>query len=103
VLAVNYRRRKPVSRKVAVISGVKSLHLLLEICAVQQETKSANPIILSMYRAPSGDINKFLKSVDIILKCLYSPKSEFIICGDININCLNENDHKQQINSLKDI
>jgi hypothetical protein len=29
----------------------------LEICAIQLVTKSANLIILSMYRAPSGDIN----------------------------------------------
>jgi hypothetical protein len=31
------------------------------------------------------------------LEYLYSPKSEFIICGDINIS---ENNRKQQINSL---
>jgi exonuclease III len=53
-----------------------------------------------MYRAPSGDINEFLKRLDVILKYLYSPKSEFIICGDINVNCLNENNRKQQIISI---
>jgi exonuclease III len=70
----------------------------LEICAILQVTKTANLIILSLYRAPSGDVNEFLKRLDVILKYLYSPKSEFIICGDININCLNENNRKQQIN-----
>jgi hypothetical protein len=64
------------------------------------ETKSTDLIILSLYRAPSGDINEILKRLDTILKCLYSPESEFIIYGDININHLNENDRKQQINSL---
>jgi hypothetical protein len=64
----------------------------LEICAIQLETKSANLIMLSLYRAHLGDINEFLKRVDTILKCLYSPKSEYI-------NYLNENNHKQ-INSL---
>jgi hypothetical protein len=29
----------------------------LEICAVQLETKAHNLIILSLYRAPSGDFN----------------------------------------------
>jgi hypothetical protein len=53
-----------------------------------------------MYRAPSGDINEFLQKLDAILKYLYSPKSEFIICGDININYLTENNRKPQINSL---
>jgi hypothetical protein len=33
----------------------------LEICAIQLVTKSTNLIILSMYRAPSGDINEFLR------------------------------------------
>jgi hypothetical protein len=70
----------------------------LEICAIQLATKSANLIILSMYRAPSGDINEFPKRLDAILKYLYSPKSEFIICGGINANHLKENNRKQQIN-----
>jgi exonuclease III len=70
----------------------------MEICAIQLVTKSVNLIILSLYRAPSGDFLEFIKRLDAILKCLYSPKSEFIICGDININYLNENDHKQKIN-----
>jgi hypothetical protein len=54
----------------------------LEICAIQLETTSASLLILSLFRAPSGDINEFLKRLDTILKCLNSPKSEFIICGD---------------------
>jgi hypothetical protein len=53
-----------------------------------------------MCRNPSGDINDFLKRLDVMLKYLYSPKSQFIICGDINVNYLNENNRKQQINSL---
>jgi hypothetical protein len=62
----------------------------LEIYAIQLETKSVNLIILSLYRTPSGDIDEFL------MKCLYSPESD----GDINLNYLNENNHKKQINSL---
>jgi hypothetical protein len=72
----------------------------LEICAILLATKTANLIILSMYRSPSEDMDEFLKRLDAILKYLYSPKSEFIICDDININYLNENNCKQQINSL---
>jgi hypothetical protein len=53
-----------------------------------------------MYRAPSGDINEFIKRLDAVLKYLYSPKSKFIIFSDINVNCLNKNNRKQQINSL---
>jgi hypothetical protein len=59
-----------------------------EICAIQLVTKTANLIILSLYRAPSGD------ALDATLKYLYKPKSEFIICGDINN--LNENNQKNK-------
>jgi hypothetical protein len=37
VLAVNYRRRKPVFRRVSVVSGVRSLSLYLVVnCCVRQ-------------------------------------------------------------------
>jgi exonuclease III len=72
----------------------------LEICAILLVTKTSNLIILSLYRAPSGDVKEFQMRLDAILKYLYSPKSEFIVCGDININYVNENNHKQQVNSL---
>jgi hypothetical protein len=49
-------------------------------------------------RERESHINEFLKRPDAILKCLYSPKSENIICGAIKY--LNENDCKKQINSL---
>jgi hypothetical protein len=72
----------------------------LEICAIQLETKSSNLIILSLYRAPSGDFQQFLRGFYDILKHLYNPKNEFLICGDINIDYLNQNNWKKQINSL---
>jgi hypothetical protein len=62
----------------------------LEICAVQLETKTSNLIILDLYRSPSGDFNQFLKGLDTTLKYFYNPKSEFLICGDINIDYLSE-------------
>jgi hypothetical protein len=34
------------------------------------------------------------------LKYLYNPKSEFLICGDINIDYLNEGNRKKQMNTL---
>jgi hypothetical protein len=58
--------------------------------AIELLTKTANLIIGSIYIIPLGDI-EFLKRLDVILKYLYSPKSEFITCSDININYLNEN------------
>jgi hypothetical protein len=53
--------------------------------------KTSVLIILSLYITPSGDVNEFLRRLEVTLKYLYNPKSEFIISGDININYLNEN------------
>jgi exonuclease III len=53
-----------------------------------------------MYKALSGEVNEFLRRLDATLKYLYNPKSEFIICGEININYLNESSQKKQVKSL---
>jgi hypothetical protein len=55
-----------------------------------------NLIILRLYRALSGDVNELQRRLDTILRYLYTPKSEFIIRGDININYLNESGHKNK-------
>jgi cobyric acid synthase len=73
----------------------------LEICADQLENETCNLIILSLHRTSMGDFNWFLRGLDATLKYyLYNPKSEFLICGDINIDHLYENNQLEQINSL---
>jgi hypothetical protein len=58
----------------------------LEICAVKLETKACNLITLNLYRAPSGEFNRFLRELDATLKYLYNPKSEFLILHVMNID-----------------
>ena len=43
-------------------------------------------IIVTVYRAPSGNFDYFLNTLDNILNTLHNHKTEFIICEDININ-----------------
>jgi hypothetical protein len=50
---------------------------VLEICAIQLETKGSAFIILSLYIAPSCDFNQFIKRLDATFKYLKNPKSEF--------------------------
>jgi hypothetical protein len=50
----------------------------LEICAVQLETEASKLIILSLYRAPTGDFNRFIKNLYDTLKYLYKPKLNFL-------------------------
>jgi len=72
----------------------------LEVCAVELDTKSSNLSILALYRAPSANFNQFIERLDATLKYLHNPKSEFLICGDINVDCLKDNNQKNQSNSL---
>jgi hypothetical protein len=44
-----------------------------------------------LVQSPSGDFQQFLRGLDATLKYLYNPKTEFLICDDINIDYLNEN------------
>jgi hypothetical protein len=37
----------------------------------------------------------------MILQSLYTPKLNMIICGDINVNYLNDSDKKNQLDALK--
>jgi hypothetical protein len=71
----------------------------LKVCAIELETKSSNLKILALYRVPFANFNQFIKRLDNTLKYLYNPKSEFLICGDINVDYLNDN-YQKKTNSL---
>jgi len=43
----------------------------MEICDTEPETKSSPLIILSLYRAPTGDFKQFIKKIDNALKYQY--------------------------------
>ena len=59
-----------------------------------------NILIKAVYRAPSGNFNMFLKRLDDILKSLYRVDLKFIICGDINIDYLTQDDRKRQLDAM---
>jgi len=72
----------------------------IEIFALKLSFGTLNICVLSLYRAPFGNFSSFLFKLDTILQSLYTPKLHFIICGDININYLNENENKNQLDNL---
>ena len=57
-------------------------------------------IIVTVYRAPAGNFDYFLNTLDNILNFLHNHKTEFIICGDVNINYLDTNNKKNQLDTL---
>jgi meiotically up-regulated gene 157 (Mug157) protein len=53
-----------------------------------------------VYRAACGNFDYFLNTLDNILHSPHKHKTEFIICGDININYLETNNKQEQLNNL---
>jgi exonuclease III len=72
----------------------------IEIAAIQLSIHRKKAIILCIYRAPCGNFEYFLNKLEIILNSLYKLNTEFIICGDININYLEPNYKKNQLDNL---
>ena len=72
----------------------------IEICALKLTFGTMNICVVTLYRAPSGNNNSFLLKLDTILQSLYTPMLHFIICGDININYLNDSENKNLLDNL---
>jgi hypothetical protein len=72
----------------------------IEACAIKLILTSITMIILDVYRSPIRNFNNFLQKLDNILNRLHNNKAEFIICGDVNINYLENCDRRQQLNAL---
>ena len=64
----------------------------LEACATKLTLNSTHICVITIYRAPSGNLTFFINNLDSILRNLYNPSLEFIICRDINIDYLKNTD-----------
>jgi hypothetical protein len=65
----------------------------LEIAAIQIRLNRVKLIIITIYRVPAGNL-------DYILNSLHKDNTEFIICGDINVNYLENNSKKAQLGNM---
>jgi exonuclease III len=72
----------------------------IEICAVKLIINSLNMFIITIYRAPTGNFNYIVQKLDNILQSFSTPASHIIICGDLNINYLVQNEQKKQLDNL---
>lgn len=73
---------------------------ILEICAVKLEFNGKGLIIVCLYRSPAGDFYQFLNLLEQALFFLYRPSTEFLVCGDFNVDYLLNDDRKQQLSVL---
>ena len=72
----------------------------LEITAIKIKFPTKNVIVFCVYRAPSGDMDYFLCHIEKILNDLYKPKTEFILCRDLNINFLERNTNQTRLQNV---
>jgi exonuclease III len=56
--------------------------------------------IICIYRSPTGNFFYFLHQLETILNKIYKTSSEVILCGDLNINCLNDSSRKDLLDSF---
>ena len=68
----------------------------IETRAIKINLPTAFIYVICIYRSPTGNFALFIKSIDTILNQLYKPNMEIIVCGDININYLDEICNKRQ-------
>ena len=57
-------------------------------------------VIICIYRSPAGDFHYFLTHLEMFLNSIFSNTNNIIICGDFNINYMQENKKKLQLDSL---
>ena len=72
----------------------------METCAVKLHIALRTIIIVTVYRSPAGDIEYFLNNLEEALNHIYNNTVDIILCGNFNINYLNDSQDKQALNSL---
>ena len=68
----------------------------IETCAIKINLTATNIYVIAIYRSPTGNFTSFIKGIDTILNQLYRPNIEILICGDINVNYLDDNCNKRR-------
>jgi hypothetical protein len=61
---------------------------------------SCTIIIITVYSSPTGNIAYFLNTLEAAVDQVHNNAVDIILCGDFDINYLNDNQNKQALNSL---
>lgn len=56
--------------------------------------------LMSIYRAPAGNFQVFITKLDAVLSNLFTANTDFILCGDFNVDYIIDSAHKKQLNFL---
>jgi len=72
----------------------------LEVCAVQLYLCEITFHIVCIYRPPSGNFSYFVSLLESVLNKFFSNSNNIIICGDVNINYLDNTNNKFHLDTL---
>jgi exonuclease III len=68
----------------------------IEACALKLQFPALNIYVITVYRAPCGNLVSFLSGLDCIIKSLHKAELKLIICGDINT----DNERRKQLDAV---
>jgi len=84
-----------------LLENLSFCHDYLECVFVECKSNSKTIIVGSMYRPPDGDIPLFLISLeDILVNLSNIPNSEIFLCGDFNLNILENIGNLNNVNFI---
>jgi exonuclease III len=72
----------------------------IEACAVRLTFNNYRICIVAVYRSPSSNYSTFLIKMEIILQKICKNNVKVIICGDINVNFMDDCPRKRQLEIL---
>jgi hypothetical protein len=72
----------------------------IEACALKLQLTALDIYVVTVYRAPCGNFISFLNGLDSIIKSLCKAELNLIICGDINIDYLTDNERRKQLDAM---
>jgi hypothetical protein len=75
----------------------------LVIVAVKLKLAFRSVIVLCQCRTLRGNVQYLLNQIKNILNSLQKPKTEYILCGDLNKNSIGTNNKKTQLENLLNV
>ena len=73
---------------------------VIEACKIQSDSTFNKLCILAIYRSPKSDFTIFLKRLDLISHKLCNNKYNIVICGNVNVNGLIDNNKRSQLDAV---
>jgi hypothetical protein len=86
--------------KHALPHNIMNLNSELDFEVSAFKVKNLNTIFCCVYRFPCGDVEIFVHKLMLLLDIILKESKFCVICGDVNINTLDENKHCNILNDI---